>query len=281
MKRIANVLKLEFPYLDTVQNKLLLVGFLAVFCLVFLNVYVPFNIEVWGGTITGYIIVGTVVILISQFVLRPLFRLNKFKTYSFLLWVALEVLLIAWGMYLAFGPELDTFLEKWNEYWLTVRYTTLILVGPYLAFVWYLSFRYKLAKIKAIQNHSLEFNSELGDKLLTIIGENEKVILAIKYQKLLCVKSAGNYLELYYLKGEDQVKELVRGSLKELEKKIEESNIVKVHRSYLVNVDHISSLKKTKKSYQLNVQHMPNTSIPVSAGFKNSFEEALKQKVSH
>ena len=238
--------------------------------------------EQWDNvSSSGYVASGTVVLLASQFVLRRVFGLQKFKVYSLVLWGIVDLLLIAFAMYIAFGPELHTLKEKFLEYLITLKFVGLIIAGPYTAFIWYLWLRQKIASIKVAQNNTLASPSNSGDQLLTIMGENEKVILAIKYQQLLFVKSAGNYLELYYLKGEKMAKELVRERLKELEKKIGATNVVKVHRSYLVNVRHISSLKKTRKSYELMVQHIPDIIIPVSSGFKQSFEEALKQKVPH
>src|SRR5690606_17972154 len=106
------------------------------------------------------------------------------------------------------------------------------------------------------QYNTVEAGTGKGNELLIIDGENHKVILAIKYPQLVYIKSARNYLELFYLKGEVLTKELVRMSFKELEEKINDPNVIRIHRSYMVNTSHISSLKKTKKGYALHMQNI-------------------------
>lgn len=134
---------------------------------------------------------------------------------------------------------------------------------------------------KEAENNKIQALPSPSDELLTITGENNKTILAIKYQQLLYVKSAGNYLELFYLKNNTIAKELVRASLKELEANINYTNVIRVHRSYIINTQHISSYKKTKKGYAVLMDSIPDTVIPVSYGFKSTFETAVCKKVSH
>ena len=275
-----NILQREAPYLDSSRNKLLLIAFLAIFTLIFLTVYNPFNMNQWGGSSLGYVSIGMAVLLSSQFLLRPIFKTQRFKWYQLILWGAAEILLISYLIYLIYGPVLITFGEKVDEYLLTLKYVCLIILCPYLFFIWYLALKHKFSSFKKLDPNSLS-PSSTGNALLTITGENNKVILAINYNRLLYIKSSGNYLDIYYLKGETASKELVRVSLKELESKITDSSIVRIHRSYMVNKHKISSFKKTRKGYQLLVQHAPEKILPVSLGYKDKFEEALEIKVSH
>lgn len=281
MNRIINILKQDAPYLDSFRNKLLLVGFLALFTLIFLTVYNPFNMNEWGGSILGYVGIGAMVALLSQFVVRSILKIKKFKLYELMLWGIGEILLMTFFIYLIYGPEFPTFNKKLDEYLLTLKFVCLIIAGPYILFVWFMAFRQKLSSYKEVADNKLALDSEKGTELLTITGENNRVILAINYDQLLYVKSSGNYLDIYYLKGETTSKELVRASLKELEAKITDSSIVRIHRSYMVNKHRISSFKKIKKGYKLVVQHAPEEILPVSLGYKAKFEEALELKLSH
>ncbi len=228
----------------------------------------------------GYIIIGGSVLFLTQFVLRPLFGLQKLKVYSLLVWCFFETLLVTFGIHLFYSPTAPTFLEKLNEYYITLEYVALIIIGPYLLFVWYLGLQHKFSSFSKIKDNSLK-PALIGNELLTVTGENNKVLLAINYNKLLYVKSSGNYLDIYYLKGETASKEIVRLSLKELEAKITDSSIVRIHRSYMVNKHKISSFKKTRKGYKIIVQYAPEEVLPVSLGYKDKFEEALELNVSH
>ncbi|MCP4976640.1 MAG: LytTR family transcriptional regulator [Maribacter sp.] len=283
-KEIGQFLKQDFTLLDSTINKLILIGFIGLYSAFFISVYTPFNINTWGqNSYMKYVLLGIAVISFSQFVLRPVFGFKTFNNSTLILWGIFELIVMATVLHLAYAPSTasNTFEANFFDYLDTIRIVILVATIPYVLVVLYLVFKEKLSTLKDLKDNSQGTIINKGDKLLTLTGENNKVILAIKYHQLLYVKSAGNYLELYYLKGENLAKELVRERLKELEKKIINTNVVKVHRSYLVNVRHISSLKKTKKSYEIIVQHIPDVIIPVSSGFKASFEEALKQKVSH
>ena len=67
MDFISKYLNQKAPYLDSSYNKILLVGFLSIFTLIFLSVYNPFNMKLWGGSIPGYVFIGASTMLFSQF----------------------------------------------------------------------------------------------------------------------------------------------------------------------------------------------------------------------
>lgn len=274
-------LQRDFPYLDSSRNKLLLIGAIGLYSAFFLSVYIPFNIDQWGNNLYWeYVLLGIVVISISQFVLRPLFGFKTFKYYSLILWGLFEMLLMASALHFVYAVPLDALSDSIYDYLDTIKIVCLVAIVPYGIVITYLAIKEKFSSFKKLEQNSLS-PSESGNELLTITGENNKVILAINYNQLLYVKSSGNYLDVYYLKGEEASKELVRVSLKELEAKITDSSIVRIHRSYMVNKHKISSFKKTRKGYKLIVQHAPEEILPVSIGYKDKFEEALELKVSH
>ena len=281
---IGKFLKQDFDLLDSARHKLFLIGFIGLYSAFFINAYTPFNINNWGqNSYFKYVMLGVFIISITQFALRPLFGLKTFKFYSLMLWAIFELFIMATVLHLVYAPtpHVDTFEAHFLDYLDTIRIVLLVATVPYTLVILYLMFRKRISSIKEMEQGIFSNSDNAGDKLLTITGENDKVVLAIKQDQLLCIKSAGNYLELYYLNGEKLAKELVRARLKELEEKMANTSIVKVHRSYMINSQHISSLKKTKKSYELIMQYIPDIIIPVSVGFKGSFEEALRQNTSH
>ena len=276
MTPIKDLLIQDAPYLDSTRNKLLLTGVLSVFTIIFLSVYNPFNSAHWDGSVTGYVIIGVLFLLFSQFVLRPLLRKQRFKLYELVLFGMGEVLLISLLIQLFIGPEFATLGENIGEYLLTLKFVVLIIAGPYILAVWILAFKHRISSFQEIVKKDTAPVEEKIDPLLTITGENDKVTLAIRYDQLLYVKSSGNYLEIFYLKGAVPSRQLVRCSLKELEAKISDPGIVRIHRSFMVNKNRISSFQKEGKGYRLVVQHAPGESIPVSLGYKEKFEEALE-----
>ncbi|MEM9142536.1 MAG: LytTR family DNA-binding domain-containing protein [Bacteroidota bacterium] len=282
MERLRTILNKSFPYLDSTGNKLLLIGTLIVFSFTFLKVYTPFDMNQWAEThYVGYVVIGACMLLISQFFLRFVFGHAQFKVWSFLLWVIFEVFLITLGIHLAYAPSYTGIGAELHEFYRTSRYVTLLHVGPYLLVTWYLGIRYRFSSIEEISYDTANANTiKPTDDLLTLTGENAKIILAIKYSQLLYIKSSGNYLEIYYRDGDTTVKELVRMSLKSIISRISDPSIIRIHRSFLVNKNHISSFKRTRKGYEVLLQGTVKEKLPVAAGYKENFENELQLKAS-
>jgi len=282
IKEIKHFLLQDFNLLNSIFNKVFLIACIGIYSAFFIGAYSPFNINQWGNNYYWqFLLIGIAVISTSQFLLRPMFGLKSFKIYSLILWGLFEMLLMSSTLHFLYAIPFETLADNIYDYLHTIWIVCLVATVPYVLVILYFGFKEKLATIKDDEKGDLGSFPDSGNKLLTILGENNKVIIAIKHHRILYVKSAGNYLEFYYLKGGELAKELIRARLKEVEERIVNTNIVKVHRSYLVNVRHISSLKKTKKGYEIIVQHNPDVIIPVSTSFKASFEESLKQKVTH
>ncbi|WP_420321412.1 LytR/AlgR family response regulator transcription factor [Flagellimonas sp.] len=271
MKNFTEALKHRIPYLDSIRNRFVLIGFVSLFSLIFLLVYLPFNMdELDTGQIYEYILYGTGVLIVTQFGVRKLIRLNHLKLFSLVLFAFFEILLISYIFHLLYGPALGTSSEKWNDFIITIRQVGPVMVVPYILILAYFWTNEKVNKVAELENKFVVPQKE-NSKMLVIKGENDKIELAIKYEQLLCIKSAGNYLEIFYLSGDQVVKTLVRGSLKEMENNINDASMVRVHRSHMINITHISSAKKTKKGYTITVNHLPTETFAVSSGYKDDF----------
>lgn len=282
MQSAVKFIKKEVSFLTSYKNRLLLIATISVYAALFIAVYKPFNFNQWGQNYYWqFIATGTAILFFTQFGLRFFLKIKKFNYYSLFFWLLFEVSVTAYVFYLLFGEELSTYNEKLQEYFLTFRYTILVMIVPYAGFAWYMDYKYRYGQLKAVQAEIIKAGAEDNDKLLTITGDNGKVALAIKYGQLVYVQSAGNYLELFYLKGESVVKELVRGNIKDFEMYIKDYNpALRIHRSYIINLKYLHSFKRTKKGYILIMQHISDGELTVSSSYKTIFEERLKKVAS-
>jgi len=103
--------------------------------------------------------------------------------------------------------------------------------------------------------------------------KNEK--LQFDINNLLFAKADGNYVELF-LKEEKVNKVLKRITIKELESVLKPySNIIKTHRSYLVNIYHIKNVSGNAQGYKLQLNNFDET-IPVSRNMITNFNARMK-----
>ena len=91
----------------------------------------------------------------------------------------------------------------------------------------------------------------------------------------LFAKAEGNYLEILVSQNGQVQKLLKRMTLKEFEAQLNApDHIIRTHRSYLVNLHHVSDIKGNAQGYQLHLTYHPET-IPVSRGMIPLFESRI------
>lgn len=98
---------------------------------------------------------------------------------------------------------------------------------------------------------------------LTFIAENEKDSLTLALNDLLFVESADNYSEIVFLQNERLKKTLLRGSLSHFEAQAHHPDVVRCHRSYVVNLGQVESVSGNAQGYKLQLKNYPSL-IPVA-----------------
>jgi len=92
---------------------------------------------------------------------------------------------------------------------------------------------------------------------------------------LLCIKSDGNYLEVYQYRDGRLNKDIIRLTLQEAAQQLEHiPTLLKTHRAYLVNLDRVTKATGNAQGYQLEVGHLPFT-VPVTRKYLPAFREAM------
>jgi len=97
----------------------------------------------------------------------------------------------------------------------------------------------------------------------------------LKVNNLIFAKAVGNYVELY-LKGETISKVLKRITLKELVTTLApHPNIIKTHRSYLVNLNYLKNVTGNAQGYKLQLENCEEK-IPVARNIIKAFNKKIK-----
>lgn len=253
--------------LESRRDKWILILTAGIFAILFLNLYNPFNVSNWhsGDTfplfmaLSSYGIIGIIILSISQFFLRPLFGLKKFKVRSFAIWFLCEILILGFVMFIIYGEKNLSGSLVLVEFLQSLKYTFLVIALPYGAVLYYL--------ITMRQRQKWFFIDRSEERIIKILDENQNVRIAIELEKLFFIKNADNYVEIFYSKNGELTKELVRTSLKRLEKELVRFRIIRCHRSYMVNLKNVSFTKKTKQGLHLELKDLKSPLIPVSKSY--------------
>lgn len=110
---------------------------------------------------------------------------------------------------------------------------------------------------------------------LTLLADNEKDTLTLMPTHLLYIESSDNYCTVVYRQENQLQKPLLRSSLGRLEKQIARPHIVRCHRSYVVNIDHVERVTGNAQGYKLHLLG-GQIVVPVSRQYNDTLVPRLK-----
>jgi len=284
---LKSALDQRFLILNSSVNKIIFISLVTVISLLFMYTFVPFNINRWYEDASKFdlfkifsifSLAGTFTLLLAQFGLRKWLRIEYLTYGQYFFWFLGEILILTFGIMgcdwlLNNHPDLSV-----SNYLDTFNYTILIAIPPYVISLLILfgAQQYKLAhnlSLVATEHKALSDNLLIGD-------ENGKIILTLHPNNVLFFKSEDNYVDVHYLLGGEVKTELIRTTLKKIESTCSYSGLIRVHRSYTINIKTVSSSKKTHKGYVLQFDPLPDLQIPVSASHQKQFEQYLSSTTS-
>jgi two-component system, LytTR family, response regulator LytT len=171
------------------------------------------------------------------------------------------------------GIEFTRSLENAPKIVFTTAYEKYALEGFKLNAIDYLlkPFSYEeflKAAAKARKQAELEANSlptaEISNQFLFL--KSEYKIRRINFDDILYIEGLKDYIKVYTMGDEKPVLSL--NSIKSLEQKLPEEKFMRVHRSFIVNLDRIETIERSRIIFG-------KTYIPVSDQYKDKFQEYL------
>lgn len=273
-------------FLLSKQSQITMVLFVSLFAIIFINIFKPFGSEEWllkgKFTSTQYLlwssfltIIGMTIVAISRVIMyhytqKPTSSMTVLK---YGVWIVIELMLLSasftsisiitsYG-----GVERDPF----NIYKNALNNTIFILFIPYFIYIIYLLYQDKKAKLNLLMEENI------GNKAISFItfrDERGVLQLSVTKENLLYIESADNYIRIWYMKNEQLKAQLIRITLKEICAQLIDTNIIRCHRSYMINLDKVKILRREKENIFIELE-VPNIKeIPIS---KTYAEQVLKR----
>ncbi|TAD96214.1 MAG: response regulator [Bacteroidetes bacterium] len=123
--------------------------------------------------------------------------------------------------------------------------------------------RFLQAVEKIEKNFKPRFDTNLGDSAETFFIKVDGKIVKVRLEDVAFVEALADYVVF----NTPQKKYIVHSTMKNVSEKLGE-NFVRVHRSFIINTDHIDSIEDTKVM-------IANKAIPIGASYKNEFIDKL------
>ena len=113
--------------------------------------------------------------------------------------------------------------------------------------------------------------------MIPFYDEKGDLRFSVKKENLLYIESAENYVSICYLDKEKVSKYLLRETLKKMEENFAGTDVIRCHRSYLVNFEKVKVIRKEKDGLMLELDTPFATDIPVSKTYVGSVMQTFSK----
>ncbi|MDA3866305.1 MAG: LytTR family DNA-binding domain-containing protein [Salinivirgaceae bacterium] len=278
---MLDFLKKSYPFNDDLKRNAKVIFFISISIFVFLLVFQPLEISTLDQGDKIYLIFGlgaitflslSINLLVLPSMVPQLFLYRRWAIWKEILWNSWLLFTIAFGyfvMYKFLGIVEFNFNMMVNM--------ILIAVIPLTALIVFNHNRLLRQHLKTAYdlNSKLKNSKNAEDKLIHFDSEYQKDKLSLKSRLLVLVRSADNYIEVFWKDEEGIKSQLIRSTLLKAQVLLEGYNyFFKCHRSYIVNINYIDRVEGNSQGYKLFFENL-DFGVPVS---KPSIQE-LKERV--
>lgn len=270
----------RIPYnLIKITNSLKFIVFVVVFAFTFILIFAPQGSEKFEAvkTIENFAAhaaivsaIGLVVLIISRLILFFICRNNNLINYrTYIVWIVVEIIAIslfcnlyAWLVgKIRYGLPIGYFQIIGD----TLLYCTSILIIPYIITTLYFELADRDMYIERFRK-KMGVTAERDDKTQQILFTDEKgnLKLSVHIDNLFYLEAADNYVNICYKNKDRATKFCLRNSLKNIETMDFAQDLVRCHRSYIINFKKVKVLKKEKMGLFIELDDKDIPDIPVS-----------------
>jgi hypothetical protein len=252
------------------------------FIALFLILFQPFGALAWHDPNKNWylacygLITGLCGFILRFGIFKTFRQYHNEKTWNVgkeILSIMLLIFMIAVGN-MWFSNIVFHFENGWKNFFGMLLVVIIIGIFP-ATFGVMMNYIYQLKKynqpIAIHHSHDAERQNLTETKSLKLIAENGKDMLELSEDSLLFIESADNYSTIFYEKDGNLQKELLRSSLTRIEAQIASENIVRCHRSFIVNLDKVEKITGNAQGYKLHLE-TPELFVPVARKYSEIVE---------
>lgn len=282
---MLKILRQPYPFGEKSNARLLIQSIgEGAFIALFLILFQPFGLTEWQDPnknwyLAGYGLITTLCGIILRFIIFKTFpKYHNESSWNIgkeILSILLLILMVAFGNVLLSKIAFNLSISFGSFLWMLVG---VMIIGIFPAtFGVMLNYIVQLKKYNqpiVVQHHSIsELSSESisENKTLKLIAENEKDSIELSTDSFYYIESSDNYSTIYFEKQGKLQKELLRSSLTRLEGQISSENIVRCHRSFIVNLDKVEKVTGNAQGYKLHLE-APELLVPVARKYTEVVE---------
>lgn len=269
------------PYLVDKQNVLKQISFTAVFALIFINIYAPFNAESWFNAGKAelflysslYILAGMLVIVASRLVFIALAERSHINFLAYVFWIFIELLMLAGAYTIMDILILQNDTNPFEQFFRLLLVTLFVLAIPYALSWLYYSWQDQKQKLDELAGITSDAYS--SRKMINFYDETDKLRFSLHTSDVLFIESTDNYVTVYVHDKDRMKKIMLRNTMKRLEKELEKTLIRRCHRSYMVNFENVKMVRLSGTNLYIYLKFPDESKIPVSRTYTEKVHEMI------
>jgi hypothetical protein len=276
-----NIFNKPYPFNDDLKHNSKIVFFTSLGVFVFLFLFQPFYISSLATREKYYLMTGlsivTFLTLSINLLVIPSLLPKKFSSAG---WnIKKEIL---WDIWILFTILAGYFLL--NNYLGYIKFGFGLVIKLVLTAVIPIAVLIIVNHNKMLRSHlkladelskKLKESKSVQDRIVYFNSDYQKDSLALKGSMLLLIRSANNYIEIFWKESEIIKNQMVRCSLTNAEEALKDFRFIfKCHRSFLININCIDKFEGNSQGYRLYIENI-NFPVPVSKSSVKKLKELI------
>lgn len=261
--------------------------FTALFSIVFILLSVPFSHNAWfklgtdqafGFTVAFFILAAAIVYL-SKRTLHSI-RNQNITYLVYIGWNFAEAVVISllYTFFTIEGEQMGILeLEGLNAgsiFGSALLFSTISLGVPYVVCALYFALQDKDNTIRLMNLSNTVSDLDIkrqDEKRITLFDNSGQLKFSINQDNLYFIEADDNYIQVWYADANGEIRQyMLRCRLKTIEDSFSDSNLVRCHRKYIVNIDKVDVLKGEDKGYLLELGLKDVEPLPVSKTYEQA-----------
>ncbi len=268
--------KIVPSYIVEKGNIIKLLLFVTFFVLIFIVIFKPFNSNNWieGMSIDKFVIYSIIMVTMGLGVLA-ISRIIMYKSrhhitlyyWTYTIWMLGEILaisivcsLFAWLIH----PRNADYFQILPY---TLQYTTLVLFLPFIISWLFFELKYKNLALEHVKKNGTKsiLNSKVEESgLINFTDDKGNLKLSVSLDNLFYIEAADNYVKICYINKEKVTHFILRNSLKNIEDSFSDINLIRCHRSYIINFLKVKVMRREKDGLYIEMDSKSLPDIPIS-----------------
>ena len=258
--------------------------YITIFSVIFMNIYTPFSTTAWFNLQDKSLIMATIMfytlavlfLLFSKSILHDISRKVSFSTFGLLLYYLVETAILAllYTLFTTIPNQVVSSNSLIDIYFKSAACIGMILIIPYT-----ICYLYGLSKGLSEQlNHTGNNSIETNSHLINIKDHKDKIKLSLLSDDIFYIVSEDNYIKIFYEQNNEIHSSMIRTSSKSIEDALSAHNIIRCHRSYMVNTNKIQFFNNDRNNLYVLLTNRKINPIPVSRTYRELMETELSKR---